>query len=158
VVRGDTQAAPERGRALVHAAQPVMTLGRRGRRQANAIVLHRQSHQGGQGRQPHHDVGSLGVFEHVGQGFLSGAPDGLLNICRQGEMRDNVELFVAVVDREQRPCAPVRHGDDETARFGAVAQEQLRRVPGRPGQFAEFLAAEIARWKLVIETGKITAE
>jgi hypothetical protein len=28
----------------------------------------------------------------------------------------------------------------------------------RARKFSEFLAAEIARWKLVIETGKITAE
>jgi tripartite-type tricarboxylate transporter receptor subunit TctC len=31
-------------------------------------------------------------------------------------------------------------------------------VGNTSAQFAEFLAAEIARWKLVIETGKITAE
>jgi len=31
-------------------------------------------------------------------------------------------------------------------------------VGNTSAQFAEFLAAEIARWKLVIETGKITPE
>jgi len=34
----------------------------------------------------------------------------------------------------------------------------LRRGRDTSAQFGEFLAAEIARWKLVIETGKITAE
>jgi len=31
-------------------------------------------------------------------------------------------------------------------------------VGNMSAQFAEFLPAEIGRWKLVIETGKITAE
>ena len=31
-------------------------------------------------------------------------------------------------------------------------------VGNTSAQLGEFLAAEIARWKLVIETGKITAE
>jgi len=44
---------------------------------------------------------------------------------------------------------------DVKARFDQIGFDV---VGNTSAQFAEFLAAEIARWKLVIETGKITAE
>jgi tripartite-type tricarboxylate transporter receptor subunit TctC len=44
---------------------------------------------------------------------------------------------------------------DVKARFEQIGFDV---VGNTSGQFAEFLAAETARWKLVIETGKITAE
>src|SRR5215813_13801359 len=44
---------------------------------------------------------------------------------------------------------------DVKARFDQIGFDV---VGNTSVQFAEFLAAEIARWKLVIETGKITAE
>jgi tripartite-type tricarboxylate transporter receptor subunit TctC len=44
---------------------------------------------------------------------------------------------------------------DVKARFDQIGFDV---VGNSSAQFADFLAAEIARWKLVIETGKITAE
>jgi tripartite-type tricarboxylate transporter receptor subunit TctC len=44
---------------------------------------------------------------------------------------------------------------DVKARFDQIGFDV---VGNTSAQFAEFLAAEIARWKLVIETGKITPE
>jgi tripartite-type tricarboxylate transporter receptor subunit TctC len=44
---------------------------------------------------------------------------------------------------------------DVKARFEQIGFDV---VGNTSGQFAEFLAAEIARWKVVIEAGKITAE
>jgi tripartite-type tricarboxylate transporter receptor subunit TctC len=44
---------------------------------------------------------------------------------------------------------------DVKARFDQIGFDV---VGNTSAQFADFLAAEIARWKLVIETGKITAE
>jgi tripartite-type tricarboxylate transporter receptor subunit TctC len=44
---------------------------------------------------------------------------------------------------------------DVKARFDQIGFDV---VGNTSAQFGEFLAAEIGRWKLVIETGKITAE
>jgi len=47
------------------------------------------------------------------------------------------------------------HAPDVTARFGEIGFDV---VGNSSVEFAQFLAAEIERWKTVIETGKITPE
>ena len=64
-------------------------------------------------------------------------------------------LPAAVKAKLEAEFAASANSPDVKAKFEAVGFDV---VAGNGEQFAKFLAGEIARWKSVIETGKITAE
>jgi tripartite-type tricarboxylate transporter receptor subunit TctC len=64
-------------------------------------------------------------------------------------------LPAAVKAKLEAEFAAAAHAPDIKAKFEAVGFDV---VAGNGEQFEKFLAGELARWKSVIETGKITAE
>ena len=65
----------------------------------------------------------------------------------------------AIVAAVQRPSVSDAEFDASLAELRQLAKTLGFEVVGNTSaQFGEFLAAELARWKTVIEVGKITAD